>query len=204
MRRKPKALIGFSDITALHMAIHTQVGLVSFHGPVAWRAFTPYTLGELRRVLCETNVPVRVSAPPPFEACEGQVDRENRVTTLVPGRARRRLLGGNLCLMAHNTLLASLDLAVRLPGHLGRRIGCPPNQRAEQRVLAPALAPAATPCHFPVRVLTESGTAPRRGPAREPCCGRIAPAFMATCARSDATALAPLALACRVHPLSQR
>ena len=35
MRRKPKALIGFSDITALHMAIHTQVGLVSFHGPVA-------------------------------------------------------------------------------------------------------------------------------------------------------------------------
>jgi muramoyltetrapeptide carboxypeptidase len=103
MRRKPKALIGFSDITALHMAIHTQVGLVSFHGPVAWRAFTPYTLGELRRVLCETSVPVRVGAPPPFEAREGQVDRENRVTTLVSGQARGRLLGGNLCLMAHLT-----------------------------------------------------------------------------------------------------
>ena len=27
MRRKPKALIGFSDITALHMAIHAQAGL---------------------------------------------------------------------------------------------------------------------------------------------------------------------------------
>jgi muramoyltetrapeptide carboxypeptidase len=29
------------------------------------------------------------------------VEWENRVTTLVPGRARGRLLGGNLCLMAH-------------------------------------------------------------------------------------------------------
>src|SRR6266853_1856537 len=51
MRRKPKALIGYSDITALHMAIQRHVGLVTFHGPVAWRAFTPYTLGALRRVL---------------------------------------------------------------------------------------------------------------------------------------------------------
>ena len=46
MRRTPKALVGFSDITALHMAIHTRVGLVSFHGPVAWRAFTPYYAGR--------------------------------------------------------------------------------------------------------------------------------------------------------------
>ena len=103
MRQTPKALIGFSDITALHMAIHTQVGLVSFHGPVAWRAFTPYSLGDLRRVLCETTVPIRVGAPPPFEPREGHVGRENRVTTLVPGKARGRLLGGNLCLMAHVT-----------------------------------------------------------------------------------------------------
>jgi muramoyltetrapeptide carboxypeptidase len=29
------------------------------------------------------------------------VDWDNRVTTLVPGRARGRLLGGNLCLMSH-------------------------------------------------------------------------------------------------------
>jgi muramoyltetrapeptide carboxypeptidase len=54
-----EALIGFSDITALHMAIHTQVGLVSFHGPVAWRAFTPYTLGELRRVPARRACPSR-------------------------------------------------------------------------------------------------------------------------------------------------
>jgi muramoyltetrapeptide carboxypeptidase len=103
MRRTPKALIGYSDVTALHMALHTQAGLVSFHGPVAWRPLTPYTLGELRRVLCEATVPVRVGAPPPFERREGRLDLTNRVTTLVPGVARGRLVGGNLCLMAHLT-----------------------------------------------------------------------------------------------------
>ena len=103
MRRRPKALIGYSDITALHMALHTQVGLVSFHGPVAWRPLTPYTLGEWRRVLCEKTVPVRVGAPPPIERREGRIDLTNRVTTLVPGVARGRLVGGNLCLMAHLT-----------------------------------------------------------------------------------------------------
>jgi muramoyltetrapeptide carboxypeptidase len=101
MRRKPKALIGYSDITALHMAIQRHAGLVTFHGPVAWRAFTPYTLGALRAVLWTAETPARLAAPPPFERREGRVDWDNRVTTLVPGRARGRLLGGNLCVMSH-------------------------------------------------------------------------------------------------------
>ncbi len=101
MQRKPKALIGYSDITALHVAIHRHAGLVTFHGPVAFRTFTPYSLGELKRVLWTGETPVRLGGPPPFERAEGRVDWENRVTTLVPGKARGRLLGGNLCLMSH-------------------------------------------------------------------------------------------------------
>ncbi len=101
MQRRPKALIGYSDITALHMAIHRHAGLVTFHGPVAFRAFTPYTLGELKRVLWTAETPVRLGGPPPFERAEGRVDWDNRVTTLQPGKARGRLLGGNLCLMSH-------------------------------------------------------------------------------------------------------
>src|SRR4029450_4345400 len=101
MRRPRKALIGYSDITALHMALHTKAGLVSFHGPVAWRAFTPYTLAELERVVMNPQAPVGLGAPPAFEARPGQVEWENRVTTLQPGRARGPLIGGNLCLMAH-------------------------------------------------------------------------------------------------------
>ena len=101
MRRRPKALIGYSDITALHMAIHRHAGLVTFHGPVALRAFTPYTRDELKRVLWSADTPVRLGGPPPFERSEGRVDWDNRVTTLQPGKARGHLLGGNLCLMSH-------------------------------------------------------------------------------------------------------
>jgi muramoyltetrapeptide carboxypeptidase len=101
MQRKPKALIGYSDITALHVAIHRHAGLVTFHGPVAFRAFTPYSLGELKRVLWTGETPVRLGGPPPFNRTEGRVDWENRVATLMPGKARGRLLGGNLCLMSH-------------------------------------------------------------------------------------------------------
>ena len=35
IRRNPKILLGYSDITALHLAIHKRAGLVGFHGPVA-------------------------------------------------------------------------------------------------------------------------------------------------------------------------
>jgi hypothetical protein len=96
MRRKPKALIGYSDITALHMAIHRHAGLVTFHGPVAFRAFTPYSLAELKRVLWIGEAPVRLGGPPPFERVEGRVDWENRVATLVPGTARGRADGDRL------------------------------------------------------------------------------------------------------------
>ena len=34
IRKKPKILIGFSDLTALLNAIHKKTGLVTFHGPV--------------------------------------------------------------------------------------------------------------------------------------------------------------------------
>jgi muramoyltetrapeptide carboxypeptidase len=101
MQRRPKALIGYSDITALHMAVQRHAGLVTFHGPVAFRAFTPYTLGELKRVLWTAETPARLGGPPPFVPAEGRVDWDNRVTTLVSGKARGRLLGGNLCLMSH-------------------------------------------------------------------------------------------------------
>ena len=33
IRRHPKVFVGFSDITALHIAIQNRVGLVTFHGP---------------------------------------------------------------------------------------------------------------------------------------------------------------------------
>ena len=43
IERNPKIFIGYSDITAMHLAIHKLSGLVTFHGPVTTSAFTPYT-----------------------------------------------------------------------------------------------------------------------------------------------------------------
>ena len=71
IQRNPKALIGYSDITALHMAIHRHAGLVTFHGPVAFRDFTPYSLGELKRVLWSARDAGAPRRPPGLRAGRG-------------------------------------------------------------------------------------------------------------------------------------
>ncbi len=96
--RKPKVLIGYSDITALLNAIHQRTGLVTFHGPVGASTIEPYSLDNFRRVLMSPE-PAGLLAPPPKKATE-LVDRSNRVIRLHPGKATGRLAGGNLTLLA--------------------------------------------------------------------------------------------------------
>jgi muramoyltetrapeptide carboxypeptidase len=38
LRKSPKIFLGYSDITAMHLAIQKRAGLVTFHGPVACTA----------------------------------------------------------------------------------------------------------------------------------------------------------------------
>lgn len=101
IRRNPKALIGYSDITALHNAVLKHAGVGTIHGPIAGANFTDYTYDQYRRVLVEPRAPVRIAEPPPFDGGPGIVDRTNRVTTLVGGRAEGPLIGGNLTLLVH-------------------------------------------------------------------------------------------------------
>jgi muramoyltetrapeptide carboxypeptidase len=101
IRAHPKVLLGYSDITALLLTIYTKTGLVTFHGPIASQMFTPYTLAEFKKVLFAHHSPMPIGAPPPFERGEGRVEKVNRITPLVPGKAQGRLLGGNLSLVAH-------------------------------------------------------------------------------------------------------
>ncbi|MBI1356015.1 MAG: LD-carboxypeptidase [Acidobacteria bacterium] len=103
--KNPKILLGFSDITALLGSIQRRTGLVTFHGPTALRTWSEYALGGLRKVLVEPSAPVRLAEPPPFEARPGKVERENRLTTIVGGKARGKLAGGNLTLLS--TLLGT-------------------------------------------------------------------------------------------------
>jgi muramoyltetrapeptide carboxypeptidase len=103
IRRNPKLLMGYSDITALLNGIHAKTGLVTFHGPIADGNFTPYTLAEFKKVLLNPQPPMAIGVPPASEVGEGVVERKNRLVRIAPGTARGPLIGGNLTLMAHLT-----------------------------------------------------------------------------------------------------
>jgi muramoyltetrapeptide carboxypeptidase len=111
--RKPKVIIGFSDITALLNAIHKKTGLVVFHGPVAASTLEPYTLENFKRVVMNA-APAGELAPPPKKPSE-LIDRANRIVRLAAGRASARLIGGNLTMVA--TLMGTpfeLDTTARI------------------------------------------------------------------------------------------
>ena len=99
--RNPKVLLGYSDITALHLAINAQTGLITFHGPIATQQFSPYTLAAFQQVLQTVPTAPIIAAPPPFAQTPGRAERANRLKTLKPGRATGRLIGGNLSLITH-------------------------------------------------------------------------------------------------------
>jgi muramoyltetrapeptide carboxypeptidase len=101
IRANPKVLLGYSDITALLLAVHRKTGLVTFHGPIAAQSYTSYTLAEFKKVLFDPHPPLTLGAPPPFERSEGRVEKANRITPLVPGTVQGRLFGGNLSLVTH-------------------------------------------------------------------------------------------------------
>ena len=101
IRRNPKVLVGYSDVTALLNPIHARTGLVTFHGPIADQTYSAYTLAEFRKVVVAGESGVTLGAAPPFAVEPGKVERTNRVVTLASGRATGRLVGGNLTLLAH-------------------------------------------------------------------------------------------------------
>jgi muramoyltetrapeptide carboxypeptidase len=92
----PKIFIGYSDITAMHLAIHRMTGLVTFHGPVPMSAFTAYTQNAYRKALFEARPLGELTNPP--ETNELRPRHNSRAVR--PGKARGRLTGGNLSLIA--------------------------------------------------------------------------------------------------------
>lgn len=97
IRRNPKVLVGYSDITALHSGIHARSGLVTFHAPTALASWPPFAVEHLRRVVFDGEA---VLMQNPKQADETLVPMEDRVRTITPGRARGRLLGGNLTVLS--------------------------------------------------------------------------------------------------------
>lgn len=84
LRRRPKAIIGYSDITALHCAVGVRCGLSTVHGPTARSRLSEFAERSLRATLSRAGEPCGTS--------EG-------TQTLTGGIARGPLVGGNLALL---------------------------------------------------------------------------------------------------------
>ncbi|MEO8349783.1 MAG: LD-carboxypeptidase [Acidobacteriota bacterium] len=97
IRRNPKILLGYSDITGLHLAISKKTGLVTFHGPNMLGSLPPRTLESLKKALFVAEPIGEVTNPEESDP----LNVEFPLRTVVPGVARGRLVGGNLTLIAH-------------------------------------------------------------------------------------------------------
>ena len=96
IRKNPKIIMGYSDITSLLIGIHQMTGLVTFHGPVAVSTFTEYTRKYMFAALTGTT-PVGEIEDAPFSS---NLQTTNRVWTINGGKSEGILTGGNLTLIA--------------------------------------------------------------------------------------------------------
>jgi muramoyltetrapeptide carboxypeptidase len=100
IRKNPKVIIGYSDITGLLLALYSRAGLIGFHGPCATSTFSDYTLAEYKKVVVNPSEQTVIGSPPETEYPEGQAERTNRIMHFAGGKARGRLVGGNLSLLS--------------------------------------------------------------------------------------------------------
>ncbi|MEO5770686.1 MAG: LD-carboxypeptidase [Burkholderiaceae bacterium] len=96
IRRNPKVLGGFSDLTALINAVHAKTGLVTFHSPVGASEWNAFSVDHFKRMLMAAEAPTLSNAKVEEDAL---VVKAGRIATIRPGTARGPLLGGNLAVL---------------------------------------------------------------------------------------------------------
>lgn len=85
MRENPKPIIGYSDITALHLAFYAKSGVTTFHGPCG-----ESTWGEFSR----STLPVMTDS-----SSFGLSKTLEPLQILVPGKAKGKIVAGNLSIV---------------------------------------------------------------------------------------------------------
>jgi len=90
-RNHPKLLIGYSDITVLHLWLLRQVGLVGLYAPMPITMTRPIPDHAMEVFWRALEVPEPLGELPPWNA---------PYRTIVPGKVQGRITGGCLCLMA--------------------------------------------------------------------------------------------------------
>ena len=125
IRANPKLLVGFSDVTALHLAFAARAGFPTIHGPNAANSWGAFSWDAFRRLAFAAETPTWRN-PPANE--DRLAPRANRIRTFRPGKASGRLLGGNL------TTLAALMGTPWLPDFSGAILFLEDVDEAEYRV----------------------------------------------------------------------
>jgi muramoyltetrapeptide carboxypeptidase len=96
IRRNPKIVLGYSDITALLLSLYARTGLVTFHGPNGLGRWDEFSVSWVRRVLFDGEA---VTFDNLREKGDFLVQTDHRTQTITPGTARGRMLGGNLTVL---------------------------------------------------------------------------------------------------------
>jgi len=96
IQKHPKALIGYSDITSLLVAIYARCGLVTFHGPVGISTWNQFSVEYFRRILFDAEA---VTLQNPTDRGDNLAQTTDRVETITAGRTRGKLVGGNLSVL---------------------------------------------------------------------------------------------------------
>ncbi len=95
IRSNPKVFTGYSDITALHIAIGKYSGLITFHGPVLLSSFVPFTLNYYKKAVFSREPIGKIHNP----NHNGSIRDPYPTRTINGGKAKGRLTGGNLTLV---------------------------------------------------------------------------------------------------------
>jgi muramoyltetrapeptide carboxypeptidase len=93
IKQNPKIFIGYSDITAVHIALNQKCDLITFHGPMV----ASDMLGNFDEFSKESYLKAITSIEP-----LGQMNNPIGfdIKSMVSGKARGKIVGGNLSLIA--------------------------------------------------------------------------------------------------------
>jgi muramoyltetrapeptide carboxypeptidase len=93
IKKNPKVFAGYSDVTAIHNVLNQKCKLITFHTPMAsselYKGVDNYTMNYFKKNIFSDQTLGILKNPPGQE-----------IKTLVKGKAKGRLVGGNLSLVA--------------------------------------------------------------------------------------------------------
>ena len=98
VRANPKLLIGFSDITALHLAFAAEAGFPTIHGPNAANSWQKTSWDSFWSLAFAGATPTFRN--PDIAGLDPIGQERWRTTTIRPGRASGTLIGGNLSVLS--------------------------------------------------------------------------------------------------------